>query len=149
MRGYNVMLGYLDDEAASAEAISADGWLSTGDIGVLNERGYLRITDRVKDMFLVGGFNAYPAEIEQALARHESIQDVAVIGIPDQRLGEVGMAFVVLRAGKTLDESELIAWSRGVMANFKVPRRVAFIEALPRNASGKVLKTELRKVAQQ
>lgn len=148
VRGYNVMAGYLDDPAATAEAITADGWLKTGDIGVLNARGYLRITDRVKDMFLVGGFNAYPAEIEQALARHEAILDVAVIGVPDGRLGEVGMAFVVLRAGQSLDESGLIAWSRGVMANFKVPRRVAFIEALPRNASGKVLKTELRKVAQ-
>lgn len=147
VRGYNVMRGYLDDPQATAEAISAEGWLKTGDIGVLNERGYLRITDRVKDMFIVGGFNAYPAEIEQALARHPAVLDVAVIGVPDPRLGEVGMAFVVLRPGKSIDESSLIAWSRDVMANFKVPRRVAFLEALSRNASGKVLKTELRKVA--
>jgi acyl-CoA synthetase (AMP-forming)/AMP-acid ligase II len=149
VRGYNVMLGYLDDAEATAEAITEDGWLKTGDIGVLDERGYLKITDRVKDMFIVGGFNAYPAEIEQALARHQAILDVAVIGVPDPRLGEVGMAFVVLQPGKSVDESSLIAWSRGVMANFKVPRQVAFLEALPRNASGKVLKTELRKVAQQ
>jgi acyl-CoA synthetase (AMP-forming)/AMP-acid ligase II len=148
VRGYNVMLGYLDDAEGTAEAMTPDGWLRTGDIGVLDARGYLKITDRVKDMFIVGGFNAYPAEIEQALARHAAVLDVAVIGVPDARLGEVGMAFVVLRPGESLDESGLIAWSRDVMANFKVPRRVAFLEALPRNASGKVLKTELRKVAQ-
>jgi acyl-CoA synthetase (AMP-forming)/AMP-acid ligase II len=148
VRGYNVMLGYLDDAEGTAEAVTPDGWLRTGDIGVLDARGYLKITDRVKDMFIVGGFNAYPAEIEQALARHAAVLDVAVIGVEDARLGEVGMAFVVLRPGESLDESGLIAWSRDVMANFKVPRRVAFLEALPRNASGKVLKTELRKVAQ-
>ncbi|MCB9727254.1 MAG: fatty acid--CoA ligase family protein [Deltaproteobacteria bacterium] len=147
VRGYNVMLGYLDDPEATAQAVRPSGWLRTGDIGILDAAGYLRITDRVKDMFIVGGFNAYPAEIEQALARHEAIAEVAVIGVPDARLGEVGMAFVVRRGGFSLDESSLIAWSREAMANFKVPRRVAFIDALPRNASGKVLKTELRRMA--
>jgi acyl-CoA synthetase (AMP-forming)/AMP-acid ligase II len=143
-RGYHVMQGYLDDPDATAEAIDAAGWLHTGDVGVLDERGYLRITDRKKDMFIVGGFNAYPAEIEQALAGHPSVGQVAVVGVPDARLGEVGVAFVIPRAGATVDPDELIAWSRGRLANFKVPRRVEVVDALPLNASGKVLKYELR-----
>lgn len=143
-RGYHVMQGYLDDPAATAEVIDGEGWLHTGDIGVLDDRGYLRITDRKKDLFIVGGFNAYPAEIEGVLGRHPSVSQVAVIGVPDRRLGEVGMAFVVSRPGTTLDPEELIAWARAQMANFKVPRRVEIVDALPLNASGKVLKTELR-----
>jgi len=146
-RGYHVMRGYLDDPAATAEAIDADGWLHTGDIGVMDERGYLRITDRKKDLFIVGGFNAYPAEIEGVLLRHPGVSQVAVIGVPDKRLGEVGMAFVVPRPGRTVGGDELIAWAREEMANYKVPRRVAVVDALPLNASGKVLKTELRAAA--
>ncbi len=103
VRGYNVMREYLDDPVATAETIDADGWLHTGDIGVLDERGYLKITDRLKDMYVVGGFNAYPAEIEQTLSTHDAISEVAVIGVPDERMGEVGKAFVVLRPGATLD----------------------------------------------
>lgn len=144
IRGYNVMLGYLDDPAATAATI-VDGWLRTGDIGVLDARGNLRITDRLKDMFIVGGFNAYPAEIESALLEHPAVGEVAVIGIPDERMGEVGMAFVVRKA--PLDEPTLISWTRERLANFKVPRRVAFVETLPRNPSGKVLKLELRRLA--
>lgn len=144
IRGYNVMVAYFDEPERTAEAI-VDGWLHTGDIGVLDERGYLAITDRLKDMFIVGGFNAYPAEIEHALLAHPTVREVAVIGIPDERLGEVGMAFVV--PGGPLEEAELIAWCRERMANFKVPRRVAFLEALPRNASTKVQKFKLREVA--
>ncbi|MFI5041502.1 MAG: FadD3 family acyl-CoA ligase [Acidimicrobiales bacterium] len=143
-RGYHVMRGYLDDEVATSEAIDADGWLHTGDIGVMDEAGYLRITDRKKDMFIVGGFNAYPAEIEGILLRHPSVSQAAVIGVPDDRLGEVGMAFVVPRAGQGVDAAELISWAREQMANYKVPRRVEVVDALPLNASGKVLKTELR-----
>ena len=143
VRGYNVMQGYFDDPEATAAAIDADGWLHTGDIGVLNERGYLRITDRLKDMFVVGGFNAYPAEIEQALARHPAIAESAVIGVPDERMGEVGKAFVVLRPGQTLEPDALIAWSREEIANYKVPRYVEIVDALPRNASGKVQKINL------
>ena len=143
-RGYHVMRGYVDDPVATAEVIDGDGWLHTGDIGVLDGRGYLRIVDRKKDMFIVGGFNAYPAEIEQALVRHPRVSQAAVIGIPDPRLGEVGMAFIVLRGGGAIDEDELVAWSRAEMANFKVPRRWLFVDGLPLNASGKVLKTELR-----
>jgi acyl-CoA synthetase (AMP-forming)/AMP-acid ligase II len=144
VRGYNVMLGYLDDPAATAEAVDAEGWLHTGDIGVMDDRSYLRITDRKKDMFLVGGFNAYPAEIEGELLRHPAIAQVAVVGVPDERMGEVGVAFVVPRAGVTVDPAEVIAWSRAEMANYKVPRRVEVVDELPLNASGKVLKFELR-----
>ncbi|MFC9816164.1 FadD3 family acyl-CoA ligase [Streptomyces virginiae] len=144
VRGYNVMQGYFEDPAETAAAITPDGWLHTGDVGVLDERGNLRITDRIKDMFIVGGFNAYPAEIEQLLGLHPDIADVAVVGVPDPRLGEVGKAYAVRRPGSTLTADDLIAWSRREMANYKVPRAVEFVTELPRNASGKVLKRELR-----
>ena len=144
LRGSQVMLGYLDDPAATAEAIDGDGWLHTGDVGVLDENGYLRITDRLKDMYICGGFNVYPAEVEQALMRLDGVVDVAVIGVPDERLGEVGKAFVVRRDENGPDEESVIAFSRERLANFKAPREVAFVDALPRNLSGKVLKNELR-----
>ncbi len=142
--GYGVTRGYLDDPAATAAAIDADGWLHTGDVGVLDARGYVRITDRTKDMFIVGGFNTYPAEIERVLQRHPAIVQAAVVGAPDARLGEVAAAFVVLRAGASFEADELIAWSRERMANYKVPRSVVVVEALPMNATGKVLKHKLR-----
>ncbi len=113
----------------------------------MDEDGYLRITDRVKDMFIVGGFNAYPAEIENELLTHPSIAQAAVVGMPDERLGEVGVAFVVLRAGKTIDPPGVLAWLSERIANYKVPRRIEVVEALPLNASGKVLKYELRERA--
>ena len=144
VRGYNVMKGYLDDPEATAETIDADGWLHTGDVGVMDDRGYVRITDRKKDMFIVGGFNVYPAEVENELLRHPAVAQVAVVGAPDERLGEVGVAFVVPRPGEQIDPDELIAWARERIANFKVPRRVVVVDALPMNASGKVLKFELR-----
>ena len=147
VRGYNVMAGYFGDEAATAEAIDADGWLHTGDVGVLDEGGNLKITDRTKDMFIVGGFNAYPAEIENMLMEHPSVGQVAVIGVPDHRMGEVGRAYVVPRAGATVDETELIAWAREKMANYKVPRSIEVVDALPLNATGKVLKYVLREQA--
>jgi acyl-CoA synthetase (AMP-forming)/AMP-acid ligase II len=143
-RGYNVMVGYLDDPKATAEAIDADGWLHTGDIGTMDERGYVQITDRTKDMFIIGGNNAYPAEIENFLLGHPGIAQAAVIGVPDERMGEVGAAFVIPRAGATLDPAEIIAWSREKMANFKVPRHVYVVDSLPTNPAGKVLKFELR-----
>jgi acyl-CoA synthetase (AMP-forming)/AMP-acid ligase II len=111
---------------------------------VMDERGYLRITDRKKDMFIVGGFNAYPAEIERVLLGHEAVAQAAVVGAPDPRLGEVGVAFVVLRPGAGLEPEALIAWSRERMANYKVPRRVTIVAELPVNATGKVLKYKLR-----
>jgi acyl-CoA synthetase (AMP-forming)/AMP-acid ligase II len=144
IRGYTVMKGYFEDPEATAWAIDPDGWLRTGDVGTLDHHGRLRITDRKKDMFIVGGFNAYPAEIEKLLITHPSVADAAVLGIPDERLGEVGFAFVVPAAGERPQESELIAWSRERLANFKVPRRVVLLPELPRNASGKVVKSRLR-----
>ncbi|WKX72096.1 FadD3 family acyl-CoA ligase [Streptomyces sp. XD-27] len=144
VRGYHVMSGYFEDPDATTRAVTGDGWLRTGDIGVLDSRGNLRITDRVKDMFIVGGFNAYPAEIERMLARHPDIADVAVVGVPDPRLGEVAKAYAVRRRGAPLTADGLIAWARREMANYKVPRQVEFVAELPRNASGKVLKTRLR-----
>lgn len=145
VRGYGVMRGYLDDPVATAEAIDADGWLHTGDIGTIDARGYLKITDRKKDMFISGGFNVYPAEIEAVLAKHPAIAQAAVIGIPDERMGEQGKAFVVPRAGCEVPaQAELITWSRENMANYKVPRAFVIVDELPKNAAGKVLKTELR-----
>ncbi len=144
LRGEHVMLGYLDDPAATAEAIDADGWLHTGDVGILDEAGNLRITDRLKDMYISGGFNVYPAEVEQALTRLEGVADVAVVGVPDERMGEVGRAYVVRAAGSALGEQDVVAFAKERLANFKVPRQVAFVDALPRNLSGKVLKTALR-----
>ncbi|HWJ11162.1 MAG TPA: AMP-binding protein, partial [Nocardioides sp.] len=141
VRGDYVMLGYLDDPAATAEAIDTEGWLHTGDIGETDEQGNLRITDRLKDMYISGGFNVYPAEVEQALMRMDGVDDVAVVGVPDERMGEVGKAYVV----GTATPEDVVAFARQRLANFKVPRFVEPIEALPRNLSGKVLKTELRK----
>jgi acyl-CoA synthetase (AMP-forming)/AMP-acid ligase II len=138
------MSHYLDDPEATAAVLSVDGWLNTGDLGVLDEEGLLRIVGRVKDMFIVGGFNAYPAEIENLLLGHPDIAAAAVIGIPDERLGEVGMAFVVRRPAATATAAELVAWSRDRMANYKVPRVVEFVDALPLNATGKVQKDVLR-----
>ncbi|AIU11011.1 fatty acid--CoA ligase [Mycolicibacterium smegmatis] len=144
LRGPNVMLGYLDDEAATAAAIDADGWLHTGDIGKLDAAGNLTITDRLKDMYICGGFNVYPAEIEQVLARLDGVAESAVIGVPDERLGEVGKAFVVAKPGAQLDQATVIAYAREHLANFKVPRSVEFLDALPRNPGGKVVKPALR-----
>ncbi len=144
VRGYNVMAGYFENPEATAEAIDADGWLHTGDVGVMDERGYLKITDRKKDLFISGGFNAYPAEIENLLLGHPQIAQVAVVGVPDERLGEVGAAFVVATDGTTPDPDEIISWARANMANFKVPRIVRVVDALPFNAGGKVMKFELR-----
>lgn len=144
LRGATVMREYLDDPEATSAVLDADGWLRTGDLGTLDEAGNLRIVGRAKDMFIVGGFNAYPAEIENMLLRHPGVAQVAVIGIPDDRLGEVGMAFVVRAPGAADTEDELIAWARDQMANYKAPRRVAFVDALPMNATGKVMKDQLR-----
>jgi len=142
LRGGSIMAGYLDDPDETRKVLSAEGWLRTGDLGELDEAGRLRIVGRVKDMFIVGGFNAYPAEIENALLRHPAVLQAAVIGIPDRRLGEVGMAFVVVSEGTSGDD--IIEWSRNEMANYKVPRVVQVVDALPLNATGKVLKDVLR-----
>ena len=147
VRGYNVTDGFLDDPEATAAAIDADGWLHTGDVGTMDAAGYVAITDRLKDMFICGGFNAYPAEIEATMLAHPDVGQAAVVGRPDDRLGEVGHAFVVPAPGaSTTPEAadNLLAWCRERMANYKAPRGVTFMDALPLNASGKVLKHELR-----
>ena len=146
LRGYHIMQGYFEDEKATAETIDAEGWLHTGDVGVLDERGYLRITDRLKDMFIVGGFNCYPAEIERMLANHPEVAQVAVVGVADERMGEVGCACVVARNGVTLDKDAFIAWCRANMANYKVPRFVLQLDSLPVNASNKVQKRDLQQI---
>ncbi len=151
LRGFHVMQGYYQNEAATAETIDDKGWMHTGDIGTLDDRGYLKITDRLKDMFIVGGFNCYPAEIEAVLIEHPEIAQTAVIGVPDERMGEVGCAYVVRRPDGNkgeaeLDEAQLIQWSRQRMANYKVPRFVRFIDAMPVNASNKVVKADLVKL---
>jgi len=144
LRGPNTMLGYLDDPEATRAAVDAGGWLHTGDVGHLDARGYLTITDRLKDMYICGGFNVYPAEVEQALARLDGVADSAVIGVPDARLGEVGKAYLVLRPGHALAAGDVLAFCKERLANYKVPRLVEFRDTLPRNPSGKVLKRLLR-----
>lgn len=138
------MQGYFEDPKATAETIDSEGWLHTGDIGEQDAAGNLRITDRLKDMFIVGGFNCYPAEIEAGLIEHPAIAQVAVIGVADERMGEVGVpAWCCVKASKWM-KPVWILWAREHMANYKVPRMVRFYEALPVNASNKVAKNELR-----
>lgn len=144
VRGYNVMRGYFDDPGKTAEAITPDGWLRTGDLAVMDDRGYVRIIDRKKDIVVVGGFNVYPAEVERILGAHPDVAEIAVVGMPDDRMGEVPVAFVVPRQGHPLPEDEFRAWASTQIANFKVPRRVVVVDSLPRNASRKVLKKPLR-----
>lgn len=144
LRGDTVMLDYLDDPEATAEAVDTEGWLHTGDIGRVDEHGYLKVTDRLKDMYICGGFNVYPAEVEQELARLEGVVESAVVGVPDDRLGEVGKAFLVRRPGSAVTSGDVLAHLRERLANFKVPREVEFVDALPRNLAGKVLKRDLR-----
>lgn len=144
VRGDDVMLGYLDDPEATATTIDADGWLHTGDVGVMDERGYIDITDRLKDMYISGGFNVYPAEVENTLARIDAVAESAVIGVPDERMGEVGRAYVVAKPGRTITSDEVLAYCKEHLANFKIPRSVRVVGSLPRNPSGKVMKNDLR-----
>jgi acyl-CoA synthetase (AMP-forming)/AMP-acid ligase II len=143
------MPGYLEDPEQTAETIDADGWLSTGDICVMNAEGYIDITDRKKDMFINGGFNVYPAEIERVMLEHPSVSQVAVIGVPDSRLGEVGAAFLVPTPMNSPNPEALMTWCREQMANYKAPRFMWVLDALPMNAANKVLKTELRERAKE
>jgi acyl-CoA synthetase (AMP-forming)/AMP-acid ligase II len=146
-RGFNVMRGYLDNPEETARTITDDGWLKTGDVGVMDQDGYVRITDRIKDMFIVGGFNCYPAEIENSLCSLPGVARAAVIGVPDERMGEVARAYIVASADAELDEAVVIQWCRDNMANYKVPRSVRFLDEFPMNAGGKVLKNDLRELA--
>ena len=144
VRGPNVMQGYFEDAEQTAKTIDAEGWLHTGDVAALDGDGRLRILDRIKDIVIVGGFNAYPVEIEIALGEHPAIVQVAVIGLPDARMGEVVAACVVLQPGRSLTISELTEWARERMANFKVPRHLMIYDSLPMTSLGKVQKAELR-----
>ena len=147
LRSYAIALGYWDQPELAAAARDADGWFRTGDIGTLDAAGNVTIVDRKADMFIVGGFNAYPAEIENLLARHPAIAQVSVVGVPDERLGEVGVAFVVPAnsSESTADVADdVVTWARDAMANYKVPRAVLVIDSLPLNANGKVDKRALR-----
>jgi acyl-CoA synthetase (AMP-forming)/AMP-acid ligase II len=144
-RGPGVMKSYLNDPEGTATVLSADGWLRSGDLGRFDGEGRLHIVGRIKDMFIVGGFNAYPPEIENVLLQHPAISQAAVIGIPDKRLGEVGMAFVILHPdGLATSAEEIISWCRDQMANYKVPRVVRVVTEFPLNASGKIQKDVLR-----
>ncbi len=147
VRGYNVMRGYFNDAEATDEAVDSEGWLRTGDVGVMDDAGNVSITDRLKDMYVSGGFNVYPAEVEAVLRTHPGVGQVAVIGVPDRRMGEVGLALVVpaVSGADSGVRDDLVAWARERLANFKVPRSVQLVEALPMNAGGKVLKRQLRK----
>ena len=146
VRGFNVTREYFGDPGATAEAIT-DGWLHTGDVGYLGADGYLRLVDRKKDLYIVGGFNVAPAEVERVILGRDEVAQVAVVAAPDERLGEVGAAFVVLAPGRSLGAGELIDWCRERMANYKVPRHVRMVDALPTNASGKIEKFVLREEA--
>ena len=150
VRGWNVMRGYYKDPAATAQAFTADGWLRTGDIGTLMEDNRLRWTGRSKDVFRVGGENVAPAEVEEVLLAHPAVATAQVVGVPDRRLGEVGAAFVTLKAGATASKAELLEFLRGRCANFRVPRYLAIVrdfDAIGMTASGKVQKARLREHA--
>lgn len=142
VKGFNVMKGYFKNPVATSDAI-VNGWLHTGDVGHIDGEGNLHITDRKKDMFIVGGFNAYPAEIEAELLRHPSVSQVAVVGLPDSRLGEVGVAFVILRPNEAIAESDLLEWAHRSIAKFKLSR-VRVVDSLPTGPSGKIQKFKLR-----
>ncbi len=143
VRGHHVMQGYFNDPESTARAIDAEGWLDTGDIGWRDARGYIKVTDRASDMYICGGFNCYPAEIENILLQHPSIRDVAITHLTDERLGDVGHAFVFLAPDAPPEVNDLIDWARANMANYKVPRQISIVSELPRNASGKVQKFKL------
>jgi acyl-CoA synthetase (AMP-forming)/AMP-acid ligase II len=140
------LIGYFDDPEMTGSVLTSDGWLRTGDIGSLDASGYLRVTDRLKDMFIVGGFNVYPAEIERKLGAYPGISQCALVGVPHPRLGEIGHAFVIRSPGSSVTEAELIAWCKANLSTYKVPRGVSFVDSLPVNATGKVMKFELRRL---
>jgi fatty-acyl-CoA synthase len=143
LRGPKVFKGYWRDPVATTAAF-AGGWFHTGDVGVRDDDGYLYIVDRFKDMIVSGGENIASSEVERVLYEHSSVLEVAVVGRRDDRWGEVPSAFVVLRQGESVTADELIEHCSGQLARFKVPKAISFLDALPRNPSGKVLKRELR-----
>jgi fatty-acyl-CoA synthase len=144
-RGYAVMLGYWDDAERTAEAIDADGWMHTGDLGVIDDEGYCNIVGRSKDMIIRGGENVYPREIEEYLFRHPKIEDVTVVGVPDEKFGEAVCAWIRLRAGETATEEDIRDFCRGQIAHYKVPHHVCFVETFPTTITGKIQKFLIRK----
>jgi fatty-acyl-CoA synthase len=144
-RGYSVMLGYWDDPAKTAEAIDADGWMHTGDLAVLREDGYANVVGRIKDMVIRGGENVYPREIEEFLYAHPDIEDVQVVGVPDERYGEELCAWIKLRAGaEPLDADAVRAFADGRLAHYKIPRYVLLVDEFPMTVTGKIRKVEMR-----
>jgi long-chain acyl-CoA synthetase len=143
IRGGNVMLGYWNQPEETAKVLR-DGWLYTGDVGYCDAEGYYFITDRKKDMLLVNGINVYPREIEEVIYQFPGVKEAAVVGLPDPRRGEQPVAFVAPAEGQVLDERALLQFIRAKLADYKVPKNVVFMPALPRNATGKILKTALR-----
>lgn len=146
-RGYSVMQGYYNDKNATESVIDKDGWLHSGDIGVLDERGYLRITGRIKDMIVRGGENIYPREIEEFLMHIPDVQDVQVVAIPSRKYGEDIAAFILTRNGKIIKAEDVRDFCRGRIAWHKIPRHVATIEEFPHTANGKIQKFKLRELA--
>ncbi|SET22208.1 AMP-binding protein [Oceanicella actignis] len=146
IRGPNVTPGYFGNDAATAEAFAEDGWLRSGDVGRRDEDGYYYIVDRIKDMYISGGENVYPAEVERVLNAHPAVLEAAVIGVPDPKWGEVGMAFLILRPGRAVEPQALDAWCRERLAAYKTPRAYRILDDFPRTAAGKVRKPELRKM---
>lgn len=144
IRDDKLLIQYLDNPEATRAVLDSDGWLHSGDVGLLDADGYLKITDRLKDMYIVGGFNVYPAEIEKQISVLPGLHQCAIVSVPDDRLGEVGHAFIVRSPGSTLTEAEVIAWSKANLANYKIPRGITFVDSLPMNATGKVQKFELK-----
>ena len=146
IRDDKLLIEYMDNPEATRATLDTDGWLHSGDVGFLDADGYLKLTDRLKDMYIVGGFNVYPAEIEKQMTGLPGIHQSAIIGVDDQRLGEVGHAFIVRSAGSTITADEVIGWAKANLANYKVPRGVTFLDALPMNSSGKVIKYALKEL---
>jgi fatty-acyl-CoA synthase len=143
-RGYSVMLGYWDDEARTAEVLDSNGWMHTGDMGVLDEQGYCNIVGRIKDMVIRGGENIYPREVEEFLYQHPAIRDVQIVGVPDRKYGEELCAWIILREGVTLDEHSVRAFCDGQIAHYKIPRYIKFVETFPLTVTGKVQKYLIR-----
>jgi fatty-acyl-CoA synthase len=143
-RGYSVMRGYWDDPARTAEAIDAEGWMHTGDVGVIDAAGYGNIVGRIKDMVIRGGENIYPREIEEFLYAHPKVADVQVVGVPDAKMGEELCAWIRLAPGETADEEDIRAYCRGQIAHFKIPRYIRFVDDFPMTVTGKVQKFLIR-----
>jgi long-chain acyl-CoA synthetase len=144
VQGPNVFKGYWEDPAATASAITEDGWLRTGDVAVVDDDGFLFLVDRVKDLIIVSGFNVYPAEVEDVLVLHQDVEDAAVIGVPHPHSGEAVKAYVVTVPGASVEEDELIAHCEAHLARYKCPQKVMFVDEIPQSATGKVLRKELR-----